>query len=309
MNMSKHIFVISTVLVALWASPVLADTDKQELTGELEIMSSILQTALKQDKQRGSLSIRDIGYTYLQNQGVVFKLDLNRYGSRQVFFTDGHSSVPVAPLAPNVFDMQDLDIDIHMDEDEIEDAVEDAMERAKYLSRESSSKLRALGEKLRELSREQREYERRSRDLEFEKSNSNNERKANIEEQLSELNAELKKLQAKRTEIERYKTKIEIERQAQLQQRKEAAEQEHKRFLANFEENLGQVLCRYGSGLRALDDNEYVNFVLADFTSLSANEKGSQDRVYVFKHSDIQACVKDKIDQATLFSNSQVYGF
>ena len=226
MNMSKRIFALSTVLVAMCASPVLADTDKQELTGELEIMSSILQTALKQDNQRGSLSIRDIGYIYLQNQGVVFKLDLNRYGSRQVFFTGGHPSAPVAPLAPNVFDMQDLDIDIHMDEDDIEDAVEEAMERAEYLSRESSSKLRSLSEKLREFSWEQREYERRRRDLEFEKSNSDNERKVDIEEQLGELNAELKKLKAKRTEVERYKTKTETERQAQLQQRKEAAEQD-----------------------------------------------------------------------------------
>ena len=307
MNMSKRIFALSTVLVAMWTSPVLADTDKQDLTGELEIMSSILQTALKQDNQRGSLSIRDIGYTYLQNQGVVFKLDLNRYGSRQVFFIDGHPSVPVAPLAPNVFDMQDLDIDIHMDEDEIEDAVEDAMERAKYLSRESSSKLRSPGEKLREFSREQREYERRSRDLEFEKSNSNSERRANIDEQLGELNAELKKLQTKRTDVERYKTKIETERQAQLQQRKEAAEQERKRFLANFEQNLGQVLCRYGAGLNALDDKEHVNFVLSHFASSTSNS--NQDRVYVFKHSDIQACVKDKINHETLLNNSQVYAF
>lgn len=311
MKMSKRICALSALVASMWALPIAAKTDMNALTGELEIMSSILQTALKQDSARGRLSVRNIDYTYLHGQGVVFKMTMNSYGYRQVFaFIDGHPSVPVAPVAPNVFHLKDGDIDIHMDEDEIEDAVEEAMERAEYLSRESSSKLRSLGEKLREISWEQREYERRRRDLEFEKSNSDNERKEDIEEQLGELNTELKKLQAKRTEIERYKTKTETERQAQLQQRKEAAEQESKRFLANFEQNLGQVLCRYGAGLKALDDKEYVNFVLSDFDSSDRHaQQSSQDRVYVFKHSDIQACVKDKISQERLLQNTQVYAF
>ncbi|WP_166424752.1 hypothetical protein [Paraglaciecola sp. 20A4] len=306
MKISNRFYVIGLLVAAMQASPTMAKTNTSELTGELDIMRSILNTALKQGTPKGSMRINEIGYTYLQGQGVLFNIDLNRYGSRQTFsYIDGHPSVPVAPLAPNVFDLGTIDIDIHMDEEEIENA----MEQAEYLSQESNSKLRALSEKLRELSWQQREYERRRRDIEFEKNTSDKQRRAELEQQLTELNAELKVLETKRTEVQRYKSKTETERQEQVQHRKTAMEQEHKRFLANFEENLGQVLCRYGSGLRALDNNEYVNFVLADFTSFLPNEKGSQDRVYVFKHSDIQACVKDKIDQKTLFSNSQVYGF
>ncbi|QHJ13360.1 hypothetical protein FX988_03621 [Paraglaciecola mesophila] len=311
MKMSKRIYALSALVASMWALPIAAKTDMNALTGELEIMSSILQTALKQDNQRGSLSIRDIDYTYLQDQGVVFKMTMNHYGYRQVFaFIDGHPSVPVAPIAPNVFHLKDGDIDIRIDEDEIEDAVEEAMEQAEYLSQESISKIRSLGEKLRELSWEERDYQRRRRDLEFEKSNSDNERKADIEEQLSELNAELKKIQLKRTEVERYKTKTETERQALVKQRKEAAAHERKGFLTSFEQNLGQVLCRYGAGLKALDDKEHVNFVLSDFDSSNRRaQQSSQDRVYVFKHSDIQACVKDKINQERLLQNGQVYGF
>jgi len=308
MKMLNRLYIIGALAAAMQISPVAAKTNTIELAGELEIMSNILQTALKQDTSEGNMRVNTIGYTYLQDQGVIFNIDVSRYGSRQFFiFNNGHPSVPPAPHEPMVFDMPDLDID--MDEDEIENRVEEAMERAEYLSQESSSKLRALSEKLRELSWEQREYERRRRDLEFEKNTSDKKRRTALDEQLSELNAELKILDAKRTEVQRYKAKTEAERQEQVQQHKEAMEQAHKHFLANFEENLGQVLCRYGSGLRALDNNEYVNFVLADFSVSSINKKGNQDRVYVFKHSDIQACVKDKIDQKTLFSNSQVYGF
>lgn len=310
MNIINRKTILATFFATLTVNTALAETQTNELNNELEIMSNILQTALKQDGRTGSIRMRSVSFTYLKEQGVLFQVDTSRSGSSRVFefITEGaRRAFPDAPDAPqHFFDMDNFDFDI--DEDEIEDVVEDAMEMAHDMTREARSKLRSLGEKLREFAWEQREYERRRRDLEFEKNNSDKDRRKDIEKQLQELNNELKEIETKRAEVERYRATIEKERKEQAEQRQSALQQEYRQFLSTFETNLAEVLCRYGAGLKALDSDEYVNFILPNF-SYQGNSRNKQDRIYVFKHKDIQACVRSKIDKDKLLDKASAYEF
>lgn len=303
--------ILATFFATMAIGSVHGQTMTHELNDELEIMAKILQTALTQDNQAEGIRLRSVGFTYLKHQGVLFQIDTNRSGSSRVFefITHGSSgSVPMPPEAPQQFFARN-GFDFGIDEDEIEDVVEQAMELAHDMTREAKSKLRSLGEKLREFSWEQREYERRRRDLEFEKNNSDKDRRQEIEQQLQELNDELKQIEIKRGEVERYRATLEKERKEQLEQRQLAQQQEYKQFLSAFEHNLTDVLCRYGAGLKALDGDEYVNFLLPNFSASTNNSRGKQDRIYVFKHKDIQACVRDKINHEKLLAGSNAYDF
>lgn len=302
---------LATLFATMAAGSACGETHTGELNDELEIMGNILQTALKQDGSSGGIRLRSVSFTYLKEQGVLFQIDTSRSGSSRVFefISHGNSrSMPSPPVAPHLFSMDGLNIEV--DEDEIEQVVEEAMERAQDMNRESNSKLRSLAEKLREYAWEQREYERRRRDLEFEKNNSDKDRRKNLEQELQELNSELKKVEIKRAEVERYRGAIEKERKEQAEQRQLAMAQEYKTFLSTFESNVGDVLCRYGAGLKSLDGDEYVNFVLSNFTlPQDGRSQGKQDRIYVFKQKDIQACVRDKINKEKLLAGGLAYDF
>lgn len=183
---------------------------------------------------------------------------------------------------------------------EMAEGVQDAM-------REARDRLRELREREREFSWEKREYERRKRDLEFEKRNADQDRKKQIEQQSEELEAELAKLKSKQAEVSEYAKQLEQEQKAKNAERQAAKREEYKRFLAGFEESVGDMLCKYGAGIKALPKDENVSFVLNKFGSEGSRKK--QDKIYVFQHKDIEDCVRDKITPDTLLSQSNTYMF
>mgnify|MGYP000076608708 CR=1 FL=1 len=77
--------------------------------------------------------------------------------------------------------------------------------------------------------------------------------------------------------------------------------------MAGFEESVGDMLCKYGAGIKALPKDENVSFVLSKFGSTDSRSK--QDKIYVFQHKDIQDCVRDKIDANKLLSQANTYMF
>ena len=100
---------------------------------------------------------------------------------------------------------------------------------------------------------------------------------------------------------------IEKEQKKRLEKQKQAREEAYKKFLANFENSIGNTLCRFGSGLRGLDDNENVSFVINDFV---IGEDGKpKDKVYVFPKKAIKDCVQEKVDVSSLLSSATSYTF
>lgn len=300
---------IALLFSGLCAAPVQAKTDLNDLGKELEIMTSILQTAMKQSNNRKGIRFRSIDATYLASQGVVFNVRTSNGGWAFAMDLSGMTTVvpPAPPLEPLTVFSGGNGIRIELDDHELQMITEDALRVAQDALRESSEQLRELRSRERELAWEQREYERRRRDIEFERRNADSDYRKELDKELKELDQELKSLETKKKEVDEYADQLEQEQQQQAQKREQAMEQEYKRFLADFEAEVGDILCSYGAGLKALPEDEHVTFLLSDFGSVS--HKGNQDRVYVFSLKDIRACVVDKIDAEKLLGNAKSYLF
>ena len=289
-----------------------AKTDHGELHKELEIMTGILQTALKQTGDRRGLRFRSIDATYLANQGVLFEVRTSNGGWHFNFdLSEVLADIPVAPtppIPPVQISGDGGQWSIEIDDGEWESIAEDAMEQVREGMRDLRDQLRSLREREREYAWEQREYERRKRDLEFEKRNADGERRKELDQRTKELEQELKTLEAKKAEVNEYAQKLEQEQKQKTEQRNAAKMKEYRSFLANFEANVGDVLCKYGAGIKALPAKENVTFLLPQLGSGGAS-KAKQDKIYVFKHDDIQACVRDKIDTNKLLERADTYLF
>lgn len=305
----------SLLLCVLLSTPLVsaaAVNTKQmsALNDELEIMSGVIDTALKQNNDREGWRYRQLQTTYLANQGVVFTISVSQGGARFFAFDGGGLRIPPIPplpaVAPIVVDGGHSDIHIELDR-EWQEFAEEAGRQVSEMFRESNSQLRDLRDRERELAWEQRELERRSRDLNFELRQADGERRDDIKQELKEIEKQLNSYSDREKELTDYANEIEKEQKKRLEKQKQAREEAYKTFLANFESSIGNTLCRFGSGLRGLDDNENVSFVINDFV---VGEDGKpKDKVYVFAKQAIKDCVQEKIDVSSLLSSATSYTF
>lgn len=317
-NLTKPL-IAATVASAMLVGDALAashsKTDMVELSKELQIMTSIMKTSLQQSNTRQGIRFRGIDVTYLADQGVMFEVNTSKTGIHidvagligDIPGLIGDIEVPPMPDMPLEFVTSDNEVIINIQND-WEEMAEDALEDARDALRESRDKLRRLREREREYTWEQREYERRKRDLAFQKRNADKESLKNIEEVEKELLQEMEELKAKREEVARYADEIEQEQAKANAKRQAAALKRYKQFLSGFEDNVADVLCKYGAGLKALPKDENVSFVLPNFGQ-AENEHSRQDRIYVFKQQDIQGCVTGKLSANELLTKAHIYAF
>lgn len=289
-------------------------TNVQEIRNELGIMLNILQASLKQNNNK-HVKFRADSVTYLANQGVVFNIDSNNHSN---FFSFDLGDMlnnlaiaplaPVAPAAPKATKSQRIEIDI--DHEGIEESIREAFAIQEDYVDENRDKMRELSERQRDLAWEQREYERNRRDLEFEKRNAENERRKTIDEEMRKLSAELAKIETKRAEIEKYTNELVAEQKKVVAEQEAAKKAIYQQSLAIFEETAGNMLCRYGAGLKALPENENISFVLNDFVDADKDSAlRSHDKVYVFKYKEVKNCVVGKLTQEKLLSSATTYLF
>lgn len=296
---------LTTSMTAIAASPNMVELNK-----ELEIMSGVIDTALKQDASRDGIRYRSVETTYLAKQGVVFDINVRSRGAGwSAQLSQMLPTMPVAPVAPRapvVISSSDSDFEFEVSED-WEEFAEETMERLSDVFRESSSQIRELRSQERELASEKRELERRKRDLEFELRMAGNGREKEIKEELKELDKEMNQYVSREKELENHAAELEKEQNERVAKQKEAQEQAYKQFLANFEGNIGDTLCRFGAGLRSLPDDENISFVLKDF---SRDTRGKDtDRIYVFSKRKVKDCLQEKINPSQLISSADIYEF
>ncbi|WP_156413711.1 hypothetical protein [Lacimicrobium alkaliphilum] len=303
---------MAVTLSALLSGPVAANTlNMQELHQELEIMQSIMQTALEQSNADGQLKVSDVDATYLAGQGVVFELVASS-GSRIFRFNfgelfDGLAPRPPMPPSPDG-EHGNFEVNFDFDEQAIEENIEYAMEQASEVWQQVAEQTQRLKSEVRELAWEMRESERRLTDLKFEKRHADGERLKEIEEQSEKLRKELRELEQKKQELTASAQKMEQEKREQLALKRQARQQQYKSFLARFEDTLADTLCKYGSGLKSLPQNEKVSVVLKDFAQ--QEERGNrQDKIYIFSQKDISACVTGKLDKESLLGKVNTYQF
>ncbi|MFC3094131.1 hypothetical protein DRW07_11650 [Alteromonas sediminis] len=284
-----------------------AATDPAELKKELEIMTSVINTAIQQQDRRSPISIRSTQATYLANQGVVFTFSAK--GSPRQLFIDiaglSEAFPHDAPLPPISMSATEGDVSFEFSTDWTEISGE-AHERVREALEETAEKLRDLRSRERDMSWQEREVEREVRELEFQMRTLKDQAKEEVKKELEKVREKEKSLAKQRVEVREYLAKVENEQKKKREERIAAREKLTNQFLSDFEARIGDVLCRFGSGLRALDEDENVTFILSD---IKTGEEGKLDRIYVFSQKQITRCVQSKIDQNELLSAAVIYEF
>ena len=288
------------------------ETNIKEVRNEVGIMLNILQATLKQNNSDKNIRFRAESVFYLADQGVVFEIDSGRHGGNFFGFdlSGLNGLIGSIPRAPSTFISSSNHIEIDIDENDVERMVMKLVEQGEIYDDELSDKMRDLSEEQRELGWEKREYDRTRRDLEFEKRNADTQRRKEIEKRQSELDKEVAKLESKTKELETFRSDLEAERNQEVAKRQAVKQKLYKESLSLFEDTIGDMLCRYGAGLRSLSDDENVTFLLSDFVDADNDSViGSHDKVYVFKHKDIKACVTGKSNKDKLLTAAKTYLF
>lgn len=298
-------------------SAVAASTDLKDLNKDLEIMSTILKTSLKQSTREVDVRVRNVKSTYLSGQGAVFSVSTSGHSMKVgEMFNGFHIELPDLPELPEVPDVSE--VITHSDGDSIvidigedfEFIAAEAMEQAREGLRVAREKIRELRFEERDLNYEQRDLVRRKRDIEFESKRADDERKKELADELKEIDAELAKLDGERKEVKKYVIKLESERKEKVKEQLAQRKASRTQFLAAFEEALADTLCSYGAGLKAMSNDEKVNVILERFgEEKTKRNNANQDRIYVFNKSDIKSCVADKINADKLLEKAKVYYF
>jgi seryl-tRNA synthetase len=160
---------------------------------------------------------------------------------------------------------------------EMEMEVEDGLSELQHNASPESIKLREelaqLREQLRHSKEEYRDNLRELREIEREKYQAEQQGDA-----LDNKRAELEKRIKENQKI------MDIYSQKMEDYRKQRLEKTRKKRSQLINETL-VALCDYPASLKALDNNEYVTLIFDDF-----GEKRGQDKIFVFKKSDIVSC-------------------
>jgi flagellar biosynthesis GTPase FlhF len=287
---------LALILGLAMGFPSFALTDYKALGKELEIMDSVMTTALKQVSAKEAISVRELQTKYLAGQGVVYSISTSNR-SRQTHF--GESIFVSAPPSPPFTSVSGTTSHFYKDV-EIEEAIEHAFSRDSQQLRETRSSTRNLAWQL-------RDAERRAQDLAFEMQNADKARKSEIESQVKQLKKQNEELKARKRELQERADKIEKEQKQKREAQKAAVKKANQEFLAAFEESVSDNLCRFGAGLRALPKTEHITFVLNNFSRNAANK--NIDRIYVFTALDVTKCVQEKMSVKELLAKATVYDF
>lgn len=310
---------IASLIGATLASSAVAQ-NLTELDKQLNIMSGVIDTALKQDTRKDGVRYRSIEATYLAKQGVIFTINTGGRGMMFDFdFGDLMSVLPSAPEAPEAPETHTvtvvtdgMHVETHGDyefiyEQDWGEAADRVVRQVERIVRKTDEKLREFRSDRREIEWEIRELERRNRDLEFELRSADAERKRQIESEMKEIKSTMDSLQTREKELQDYAKELAEEKKAELEKQREMQQQAYKTFLANFESSVGDTLCSFGAGLRELPDDEHISFILKNFGK--GDDGKAQDRVYIFSKKSVKSCVTERIKPSELLSKAEVYAF
>ena len=298
----------------LTATAVFAAQDYAALDKDLEIMGQVLATALEQpshdDDVTRNLHLREVKATYLLGQGVVFTI----YTHNGRHFRGGLMDKMAMIGMPMDFDWSDIDIEIEGDsvllefDDNLKELTNNALRYAQSAVASANEKMQALREQERDLQHSTRELSRHKQNLDFERQHADADRAADLQAELAEVEAELNKMQLRRDALAQRRAEAESQRKEQRQQQQSEREAERQQVLLHLEQTLVDTFCRFGGGMRALEKGEYINVVVPGLGKSKSIRTGTwQDRVYVFKHKDVQACAKQKLQEKALLEKAQTY--
>ncbi len=283
---THYIAVASTLLLASHVNAANDNFDK--VKREMNIMSNILKASFKEEKKA---KIRRIESQYLKGQGVTFTLSTSFAGHR---FEDMFAGLEGFTFDGNVFDF---------DHEEYEQLAHEATQKAMEVVQMSADKIHELAEKERELAYDIRRVEREKRDLDFERRHSEKANASELEQRIQQLEKQVSELEEKRVKLDKMKRdkKAELKQKA-LKSKKEAVDKQRELVQVSVR-LIGDTLCDYGAGLKSIDEEQFINFVIKNGAG------SSQDLILVFAKKDVNKCVTGKLSATELLTASSQYTF
>lgn len=315
MRLSMHqnaSLTFAAVLGICTSVDVCAMPDMGGLNKDLQIMGTIMHTTLQQKVPNSNFRVQRVTSSYYAHQGATFYVLVND-GRWQL--QDVSEEVDVAPSIPvsansvtaveelNLEQIDGVDVDIHI-------GTTDPLEPADNQLSDTRKRLRDYRHQARKLDFDKRAFTRQKQDREFEIRLADEDSKVQLQDELQQIEAALAQVEDQRIEVKSYITALERESIAQAESKKRRIDSSRSEFLRSFEQDLLAVLCRYGSGLKQLPNDQHVNVVLRNFAEeRSERNDAVKDRIYVFPNASIQRCVSSAIDSNKLLAEASVYDF
>ncbi|WP_372767518.1 hypothetical protein [Pseudoalteromonas sp.] len=284
------------ISIALISSQVLAAAPSAELLNksqrEIQIMNNILRASLNAEQ---GIKVRQLNGAYLAEQGYVFNVSAKgvsgSFGGWRQFFTE-----------PDL-DFEDEEVVIRASEMTVELANE-AYQHAMDVLRESSDKMREFAEQEREIEFQLREVERERRDLNLERRHAQKENEEkSLEKEIAKLEAKIEKLEKEKAEVRDKRDEAKGKIKSTAREKQQQAAEARKQKVRVVSNTLAQTLCDYGAGLKSLNKNQYVNFIIDNVTG------NNEDLVLIFNKTQINKCVLGEIDAKALLASVTSYSF
>ncbi|MGB3726483.1 MAG: hypothetical protein WA981_12000 [Glaciecola sp.] len=291
-----------SIACGMLASNVAIAKDTQQtvdqLAQDLTVMQSVLSTALAQSNGNKTSLFRGLSTEYLAEQGVLFKVHSNVISRRLSTF-----SVPPIPPMPPITVGNRVIVTQAPSGHEIEEVITEV----EHLFHDSADELREVSQLARELSWTTRDLKRTQQDLSFELRTADEKQQKTIKEKIKAVEKELAEQTQKREKISQQQKLIKQKQDEKRQLREAELQQAKAEFTTHFESTITATLCKFGGGLRALPNEQYVTFVLEQF--VSSDNAGKKDKIYVFESSQIKKCAQQKISEGKLLSSAIQYQF
>lgn len=325
------------------------DFDLQELQGNIEIFSGVLEDALDLNQSSGlfGMSLGGVDTTYLYGQGVLVELrtplanQRNRLSLASLNSALGQISAGAldVPAGGNPFERMvrrasppDVLPAETANSENASSFYESMMERIAKIdyslivsnsiqqASDSARSLRVLGnvdesayEELRTeldaMRARSQEYIEQLGQLEEEIRAAENSEQAGDSVLENSVSSRLDELVAR---LEPLREQA-MAKAAELKEQTELAEQRYvERWhedVREFEQNMYAALCSYGSTLRVLPDDESISLILKGLGDDEANDSRRPNKVHVLNKSDVLQCQSGEIDITELRNRSAQYSY
>lgn len=313
--------VVIGLVTSPWVMSSAQAADRTALKQELEIMSSILNTALKQERGERDFFARgaQLSYTYLEGQGVVYRSQGMGGPLRQLMFHGTGSFAPVPPMPP-MPELANLAPEVEV---EVREAAAEGMAVAAEIvrdmkiefgddqvwvmrseeAREQAEQMREKAWEVRDLAFEIRDAQRELRDLQYSLRNAPEAEQEELRAEISATEQRLAELETQRKAAQNALEVATAEQKQRVEKARAERQQQRQALLANFEQKIGEVFCKYGSTLRALPDNEHISVILEGFGGTDGD-----DKIYVFSKDDVVDCGENG-NSSELIQQAVTYNF
>ncbi|NVJ51074.1 MAG: hypothetical protein HWE11_11850 [Gammaproteobacteria bacterium] len=292
----KSVLLTAVTSAAMLAATTVNAKDFSAINKDMRIMKKIIETSIA----GGNRYSNRVEAMYLANQGMVFKLSATSIIPLPEFDGDweawgesvGASTLSVVQEAiPAIAPVLPPEARMEM-EAELEASIAELDGSYADVNEETREELRRLREEARSRRDEYRDHLRELREIERERYRAEKERRKELEKQKLEVEKHIAEYKEKMKEYEKKMEEYRSIRKKKVAERK-----------SNIVNETLTALCDYKASLRALDNDEYVTIIFADF----ASSRDGDDKVFVFQKSDLLDCDSDKKGIERLISKATVY--